>query len=113
VDDRYVRYLVSRLAAYRNVWWSLSNEYDFNKQKKESDWDRLFQVLQTADPYSHLRSIHNGFLIYNNTQPLVTYASIQNGAAVEDAGRTEMYRDVYRKPVVYDEVKYEGNIWKR
>ena len=113
VDDRYVRYLVSRLAAYRNVWWSLSNEYDFNKQKKESDWDHLFHVLQDADPYDRMRSIHNGFLIYNNTQPWVTHASIQNGAAVEDAGRAEMYRDVYRKPVVYDEVKYEGNIWKR
>ncbi|HXI84395.1 MAG TPA: DUF5060 domain-containing protein [Verrucomicrobiae bacterium] len=113
VDDRYVRYLVSRLAAYRNVWWSLSNEYDFNKQKKESDWDRLFHVLQAADPYGHPRSIHNGFLIYNNTQPWVTHASIQNGSAVEDAGRAELYRDVYRKPVVYDEVKYEGNIWKR
>jgi hypothetical protein len=112
-DDRYVRYLVSRFAAYRNVWWSLSNEYDFNKQKKESDWDHLFQVLRAADPYGHLRSIHNGFLIYNNTQPWVTHASIQNGAAVEDAGRAEMYRDVYRKPVVYDEIKYEGNSSKR
>ncbi len=113
VDDRYVRYMVARLAAYRNVWWSLSNEYDFNKQKKESDWDRLFHVLEAADPYGHLRSIHNGFLIYNNTQPWVTHASIQNGSAVEDAGRAELYRDVYRKPVVYDEVKYEGSSSKR
>ncbi len=113
VDDRYVHYLVARLAAYRNVWWSLSNEYDFNKQKKESDWDRLFHVLEAADPYGHLRSIHNGFLIYNNTQPWITHASIQNGSAVEDAGRAEMYRDVYRKPVVYDEVKYEGSSSKR
>jgi hypothetical protein len=113
VDDRYVRYIVSRLAAYRNVWWSLANEYDFNKQKKESDWDRLFHVLQAADPYAHLRSIHNGFYIYNHTQPWVTHASIQNGSAVEDAGRAALYRDVYRKPIVYDEVKYEGNIWKR
>lgn len=112
-DDRYVRYIVSRLSAYRNVWWSLSNEFDFNKQKKESDWDRLFQVVEAADPYGHLRSIHNGFLIYNNTKPWVTHASIQNGSAVEDAGRAELYRDVYRKPIVYDEVKYEGNISKR
>lgn len=113
VDDRYVRYIVSRLAAYRNVWWSLSNEYDFNKNKTEADWDRLFQVVEAADPYAHLRSIHNGFYIYNNTKPWVTHASIQNGSAVEDNGRAELYRDVYRKPVVYDEVKYEGNIGRR
>ncbi len=113
VDDRYVRYLAARLSAYRNVWWSLSNEYDFNKNKTEADWDRLFQVVQAADPYGHLRSIHNGFLIYNNSKPWVTHASIQNGSAVEDPGRAELYRDVWRKPVIYDEVKYEGNIWKR
>jgi hypothetical protein len=113
VDDRYVRYIVSRLSAYHNVWWSLSNEYDFNKNKTESDWDRLFQVVQAVDPYAHLRSIHNGTLIYNNTKPWVTHASIQNGSAVEDNGRAELYRDVYRKPIVYDEVKYEGNIARR
>ena len=28
-DDRYLRYVVARLAGYRNVWWSLANEYDF------------------------------------------------------------------------------------
>ena len=27
-DDRYLRYAVARLAAYRNVWWWLANEYD-------------------------------------------------------------------------------------
>jgi hypothetical protein len=24
-----MRYLAARLGAYRNVWWSLANEYDF------------------------------------------------------------------------------------
>jgi hypothetical protein len=47
-------------------------------------------------------------LIYNNTHPWVTHASIQNGAAVLDPERAGLYRDVWRKPVVYDEVKYEG-----
>jgi hypothetical protein len=112
-DDRYLRYLVARLGAFRNVWWSLANEFDFISEKKESDWDRLFQVVQRSDPYAHLRSIHNGAKIYNNTLPWVTHASIQNGAAVEDSERAELYRDVYRKPVVYDEVKYEGNISAR
>jgi hypothetical protein len=112
-DDRYLRYVVARLAAYRNVWWSLANENDFMKEKKESDWDRLFKVVEQSDPYSHLRSIHNGKLIYNHTHPWVTHASIQNGSAVEDFGRAELYRDVYRKPIVFDEVKYEGNLPQR
>jgi hypothetical protein len=52
-------------------------------------------------------------LIYDNNHPWVTHASIQNGSAVEDAGRAVLYRDVWRKPVVFDEVKYEGNSEKR
>jgi hypothetical protein len=112
-DDRYVRYLVARLGAFRNVWWSLSNEYDFNPDKKESDWDRLFQVVQAGDSYGHLRSIHNGYQIYNHTLPWVTHASIQNGAAVLDPERAVLYRDVYRKPIVFDEVKYEGDSTRR
>jgi uncharacterized protein DUF5060/uncharacterized protein DUF4038/uncharacterized protein DUF5605 len=107
-DDRYVRYVVARFAAYRNVWWSLANEYDFLRTKTEADWDRIGALVQQSDPSNHLRSIHNGANIYDHNKPWVTHASIQNGLAVEEPGRAEMYRDVYRKPVVYDEVKYEG-----
>lgn len=107
-DERYLRYIVARLSAYHNVWWSMANEYDFLRTKTEADWDRFFQIVQQADPYNHLRSIHNGYFIYNQSQPWVTHASIQNGSAVEDPGRAVLYRDVWRKPVVFDEVKYEG-----
>ncbi|MGB8226054.1 MAG: DUF4038 domain-containing protein [Sedimentisphaerales bacterium] len=113
VDDRYLHYVIARLGAYRNVWWSLANEYDFMKEKRESDWDRFFQIVQAKDPYQHLRSIHNGTLFYNHNQPWVTHASIQSGAALLDYSRAVIYRDVYRKPIVFDEVKYEGNIPKR
>ncbi len=113
VDDRYLHYVVARFAAYRNVWWSLANEWDFMKQKRESDFVRFGEIVSHDDPYHHLLSIHNGSLIFNNTLPFITHASIQNGSAVEDPGRAELYRDVYRKPVVYDEVKYEGNIESR
>jgi hypothetical protein len=112
-DDRYLRYVVARLAAYRNVWWSLANEWDFMREKRESDWDRFFRIVVESDPYGHLRSIHNGTLLYNHTHPWVTHASIQNGSAVEDFGRAVLYRDAYRKPVVFDEVKYEGDIPQR
>jgi len=112
-DDRYLHYVVARLSAYRNVWWSLANEWDFMKEKKESDFVRFGEIVSTDDPYHHLLSIHNGQKIFNNTLPWITHASIQNGAAVAEFGRAELYRDVYRKPVVYDEVKYEGNIDNR
>lgn len=113
VDDRYLRYVVARLAAYRNVWWSLANEWDFMKLKKESDFVRFGEIISTNDPYHHLLGIHNGSKIFNNTLPWITHASIQNGAAVVSVNSAELYRDVYRKPVVYDEVKYEGNIESR
>jgi len=112
-DDRYLRYIVARLAAFRNVWWSMANEFDFLKEKKPSDWDRYFQIIQETDPSDRLRSIHNGRMIYDHNKPWVTHASIQNGSAVEDFGRAILYRDVYRKPVVFDEVKYEGNLPER
>ncbi|MGH7977107.1 MAG: DUF5605 domain-containing protein, partial [Limisphaerales bacterium] len=112
-DDRYLRYVVARLAAYRNVWWSLANEWDFMKEKNESDFVRFGEIVSTNDPYHHLLSIHNGQKIFNDTLPWITHASIQNGLAVECPACAELYRDVYRKPVVYDEVKYEGNIPNR
>ncbi|MEO6437087.1 MAG: DUF5060 domain-containing protein, partial [Tepidisphaeraceae bacterium] len=112
-DDRYLRYVVARLSAYRNVWWSMANEFDFMKTKKPADWDRYFKIVQAQDPFDHLRSVHNGRLIYDHNQPWVTHASIQNGSAVADFGRATLYRDVYRKPIVFDEVKYEGNIPER
>jgi len=112
-DDRYLKYVINRFAAFRNIWWSLANEYDFMKEKREGDWERFGQIVSTNDPYHHLLSIHNGRTLFNHTLPWITHASIQNGSAVEDAGRAVLYRDAYRKPIVFDEVKYEGDIPKR
>jgi hypothetical protein len=113
VDDRYLRYVVARLSAFRNVWWSMANEFDFMTEKQPDDWDRMIQVVADADPHDRLLSIHNGRLLYNHTHALLTHASIQNGSAAEEAGRAVLYRDVYRKPIVFDEIKYEGDIPKR
>lgn len=112
-DDRYLRYILARLGAYRNVWWSVANEFDFLERKTPADWDRYFQIIVAHDPFAHLRSIHNGSILYDYNKPWVTHASIQNGSAVEDFGRAGLLRDAYRKPVVYDEVKYEGNLEQR
>jgi hypothetical protein len=109
VNDRYLRYVVARLAAYRNVWWSLANEWDLVKTKNVGDWDRFFRIVQESDPYQHLRSIHHSVVMYDHAKPWVTHVSIQ-GSDLETARE---YVAKYRKPVVYDECKYEGNIPKR
>jgi len=112
-DDRYLKYVVARLAAYRNVWWSLANEFDFMKEKRDSDWTRFIEIVAAADPYRRLCSIHNGTRLFNHNHPLLTHASIQNGSAVAEFGRAVLYRDAYRKPIVFDESKYEGNFEQR
>lgn len=105
-DDRYLRYVVARFAAYRNVWWSMANEYDTMPQKSLADWDRLFQIVQENDPYNHLRSIHNCFAFYDHAKPWVTHCSIQRS----DLTKTLIWRQQYKKPVVVDECSYEGDI---
>jgi hypothetical protein len=112
-DERYLRYVAARFGAYRNVWWSMGNEYDAIKTKTMEDWDHLFQVLQAADPHDRLRSIHQIHVYYDARKPWITHASVQNGAAVLDDVRAELHRDFALKPVIFDEVVYEGNSTKR
>ena len=113
-DAAYLRYVVARLAAYRNVWWSLSNEYDFNHEKTIADWDRLLQLVQRYDPYQRLRSIHNGtkmyevFTPYDFTKPWITHQSVQHWDGAEVAAWRAC-----PKPVVIDEIGYEGNAGRR
>lgn len=111
-DLAYLRYVVARLAASPNVWWSLCNEYDLMR-RPDARWDRAFQALEAADPHAHPRSIHNWVEFYDHNRPWVTHASIQNGSATVDPGRAQLYRDAYRKPVVLDEIQYEGDTVER
>ncbi len=75
--------------------------------KTDADWDRIGTLLRQCDPHDRLRSIHNGTRLFDHGKPWITHVSMQNGIAVETPGRAELCRDVYRKPVVYDEVKHE------
>lgn len=109
-DERYIRYVSARFGAYRNVWWSMANEYDDIETKTLEDWDHLFQVLQAADPHNRLRSIHNKNIYYDARKPWITHASIQAGGAALDPIRAHLHRQFALKPVVFDEVAYEGNI---
>lgn len=114
-DDRYLRYCIARLGAFRNVWWSLANEYDLmapgamqghRGDKEMADWDRFFQILEKEDGHQRLRSIHNCRGFYDHTKPWVTHASIQR----HDLHSVRGWRAQFRKPIVVDECGYEGDV---
>ncbi|GAA1994200.1 DUF5605 domain-containing protein [Microbacterium pumilum] len=110
VDERYLRYVVRRLAAYANVWWSMANEYDLLWSKDEADWERLASVVGEEDPFAHLNSIHNCRPFYDYSKPWITHVSVQRVDVYRTAENTDEWRERWGKPVVIDECAYEGDI---
>lgn len=109
-DELYWNYVIARFASYRNVWWSLANEYDLLHHKSLADWERYAEILCQKDPYHHLRSIHNCGPHYDHTRPWITHCSIQRQDLYKTAEQTDQWRVRYQKPVVMDEIAYEGNL---
>lgn len=109
-DDLYWNYIVARFAAYRNVWWSLANEYDLFAKKTTADWERYASIIVEKDPYRHLRSIHNCRPFYDYSRPWITHCSMQRQDLYRTTENTDIWRETYQKPVVLDEIAYEGNI---
>ena len=54
VNVRYIKYITARLASFRNVWWSMANEWDYVKAKTVDDWKLLTKTVVENDPYRHL-----------------------------------------------------------
>lgn len=109
-DDLYWNYVIARFSAYRNVWWSLANEYDLMRAKKLEDWEHYADLLCKKDPYNHMRSIHNCIPFYDHTRPWITHCSLQRQDLYRHVEYTTDYRTRYQKPIVWDEIAYEGNI---
>jgi hypothetical protein len=118
-DQLYIQYVVARFASFKNVWWSLANEYDLLAlagQKPLSAWDTIGQTVHEEDPSGHLLSIHNFYdppqhkgttkNWYDHTKPWITHLSIQS----DNLYFIPQWLEEYRKPVVDDECRYEGNI---
>lgn len=111
---RYLEYVTARMSSFRNVWWSLANEYNFLKEQPFENWEAFTHKVIESDPYGHLCSIHGSTAnYYNYWEPEFTHCSIQDQAPVEDHGRAGTIRNIYQKPVIFDEVCYEGNMGSR
>lgn len=108
--DAYIKYVVARFSAYRNVWWSLANEYDIMVTKTTEDWEHYAEIICEKDPYRHMRSIHNCLKFYDYSKPWVTHCSMQRIDFYRHVEYTDEYIKQYKKPIVWDEIGYEGNI---
>lgn len=109
-DIFYLTYVVRRLSHFKNVWWSLANEYDLLPWKPAEGWDTYARVIIENDPYGHMRSIHNCIALYDHTKPWITHVSVQRVDLYRTAEEVTTWRNAYGKPVIVDEVGYEGNI---
>jgi len=118
-DIRYLKYLIARLASYRNIWWSMANEHDLMElvgQKKRSAWDTLCKCVIAEDPYQHLVSNHNFHHPpkhhmdkshwYDHHKSWISHASIQH----DNLFLIPEWLEEYRKPMMIDECRYEGNL---
>lgn len=102
----YLDYLLRRLSAFSNIWWSLANEYDLNMKKSLADWQEIEEYVAGNDPFHHLLSNHNCMCFWDSTRKNITHASLQT------KGLSEIPRWIreYQKPVIIDECCYEGNL---
>ena len=102
----YLDYLIRRLAAFPNIWWSLANEYDLMDGIACDWWSDFADFIGKNDPYHHLLSNHNIFEYWDFDNKDTTHCCIQDT-------RLWMVGQLlkkHNKPVVVDECCYEGNL---
>lgn len=101
----YLDYAVRRLSAFPNLMWSLANEFDLMAGKTMEDWYAFEAFVAAQDPYHHMLSNHNCFVLYDYNRPNITHISIQT----REPSRVRSLMK-YGKPVFIDECAYEGNL---
>lgn len=107
---RYLKYVVARLGSYSNIWWSIANEWDLCKKKTLDQWLVMSEYVAKKDPYHHLLSIHGSTAKYlNYFLPYYTHASIQDQGPLYNHEGAATVRNIFPKPIVFDEVCYEGD----
>lgn len=105
-NEIYLDYLLRRLSAYPQIWWSMANEYDLMGARKAEDWKILEDWITEHDPVHHLLSNHNCFRFYDFTHEKITHCCLQTKLV----SMADQFVNRYHKPVIYDEMCYEGNL---
>lgn len=102
----YLDYLLRRLSAMPNLWWSLANEYDLMPAYQWEDWEDFGKFVASHDPYGHCLSNHNCMAYWDFKQKEITHCCIQD----VNVNEVPELQEEYGKPVIFDECRYEGNI---
>ncbi len=93
MDQKYVRYALARLAAFPNVIWCLTNEWqaspygDDPSGKGRSYWNTIGGIVRSEDPWMDQGGNQRALSIHQSTDPLFeffgstwpTYAVLQYG----------------------------------
>ncbi len=101
----YLEYLVRRLSALPNLWWSLANEYDIMAYQK-ADWEYFAAYLHENDVYGHLLSNHNMIKQWDFSNKDTTHVCLQ----IKRLDEISRQIAEFQKPCMVDECCYEGNI---
>ncbi|MCC8017119.1 MAG: DUF5060 domain-containing protein, partial [Lachnospiraceae bacterium] len=72
----YLDYVVRRLSAFPNIWWSLANEYELLDYEME-DWYAFSRFLHENDGYGHLLSNHQIAIPWDFAYPAPTHICLQ------------------------------------
>lgn len=102
----YLDYLLRRLSAIPQIWWSMANEFDLIYSRTMEEWYQIEDFIARNDPFHHLLSNHNCFSFYDFSRPNITHCCVQ-ALQMESAA---MWMEKYQKPLIYDECCYEGNL---
>ncbi|OXM88268.1 hypothetical protein CF651_02455 [Paenibacillus rigui] len=107
--ELYLRYVIARFGAYRNVWWSLGYEAEAMEEKTPEDWHRLGRWVQELDCGAHLRSIQHTGSRFDYGAHWITHVSLRTP---EVRIASECAKQ-FGKPVVMEECGCEGNLESR
>jgi len=111
-EQRYYRYAVARLAAFSNVMWDVTNEYQLFRNE---DWaNKMGAFIKNCDPYDHLMSVHGHGQFPFRKSPWADFAMYQQW---DESGGYQFMLENRRKqaqtarpiPQVNEEYGYEDH----
>jgi hypothetical protein len=111
-EQRYYRYAVARLAAFSNVMWDVTNEYQLFRN--EAWANKMGAFIRKCDPYDHLMSVHGHGQFPFRQSPWADFAMYQRW---DESGGYQFMLENRRKqaqtgrpiPQVNEEYGYEDH----